>query len=75
MFDVTKITNTYYPNQAHWHWCVNENLEFLSRIFFFKKQNELNPRRRNVYFGMKLEMFSINSTQRNIINHLIDFSL
>lgn len=38
MFDVTKITDTYYPNQAHWHWCVNENLEFLSRIFFLKNK-------------------------------------
>lgn len=30
-----------------------------------------NPAGKNVYFAMKLEMFSINSAQSKIINYLI----
>lgn len=47
---------------------------FLSFLFSNQKMNE-NPRRTNVYFPMKLKMFFINSTQSDIINYLIDFSL
>lgn len=39
-----------------------QNLKFLS-LNFLKLENELKPRRKNVYFAMKLQMFSINSAQ------------
>lgn len=73
-----KNSNTVWPvTTVSWNtiWHSGVQIKLGISPFIFKLENELKPRRKNVYFAMKLETFSINSTQSKIINYLIDFSL